>query len=95
MSENRNKEFKGLLLDFFVKNSLSFRVVYQESFRTPIDFLNPNVQEPSRRTLIRDFEEIYQESKEHVFQQLHEYIYNGGRVALTTDYCSAVTGRNI
>ncbi len=54
-----------------------------------IDFLNLNVQVPSRQTLVRDLEEIYQEYKEHVFQQLYKYIYNGGRVTLITDCWSA------
>jgi hypothetical protein len=88
--EQRDKRFRSLLLDFFIKNNLSFRVVDQSSFKDLLRCLSATVIIPSSKSLVRDLEGVFEKGQRVLSQQLAEHVNDLGRVSLTTDCWSAM-----
>jgi hypothetical protein len=59
--ESRDNKFKGLLLNFFIKNNLSFRVVDQQLFKDLIKYLY-ELKLLSSRTLVRRLKKSFEKA---------------------------------
>jgi hypothetical protein len=79
------ERFRILLLEFVIKNNLSFSIVDQPETKALFTFLSPNTTQISRKTLMRDLKGRYMDAEEVVAKKLHQHIEGGGRIALTTD----------
>ena len=53
---SRNEQYRVLLLEFVIKNNLSFSIVDQPETKALLSFLSPNVKQISRATLIGDLQ---------------------------------------
>jgi hypothetical protein len=53
-NQTHNEVFRTLLLEFIIKNDLSFSLVDQPETKALFDFLNLNIKQVSRRTLMGD-----------------------------------------
>jgi hypothetical protein len=61
-----NETFRTLLLEFIIKNNLSFSIVDQLETKALFEFLNPSVKQISRRTLMGDLKRLYQVGEERI-----------------------------
>jgi hypothetical protein len=85
-SEQTHDElYRSLLLEFIIKNNLSFSLVDQPETRKLFTFLSPTTKQVSRRRLIKDLEARYQVGEEQLHQKLQDHVESGGRISLTTD----------
>jgi hypothetical protein len=85
-SEQTHDElYRSLLLEFIIKNNLSFSLVDQPETQRLFTFLSPTTKQVSRRTLIKDLEARYQVGEEQLHQKLQDHVESGGRISLTTD----------
>jgi hypothetical protein len=82
--ESRDDKFKTLLLSFFVKNNLSFRVVDQQSFKDLIEHLC-ELKLPSSRTLVRRLKKTFEKARSELKVELLIHVQSGGRISLTLD----------
>jgi hypothetical protein len=85
----RDQRMRNLLLNFFVQNNLSFRIVDQLSFREFVEYLSARTTLPSRRDLCRDLKATFEKTQNVIKAKLQEHIKAGGRVSITTDTWSA------
>jgi hypothetical protein len=83
--QNHNQRFRNLLLEWVIKNNLSFAIVDQEETKALFSFLSPTTKQISRQTLTRDLKARYESAEETIHTKLQDYIATGGRIALTTD----------
>jgi hypothetical protein len=79
------EKYRKLLLEFIIKNNLSFSLVDQPETRALIGLLSPNIKQISRKTLMGDLKVQYEEGEVEVHEKLQAHINSGGRIALTTD----------
>ena len=80
-----NKRFRNLLLQWIIKNNLSFLIVDQPKTRELFNFLSPKTKLISRATLMRDLKKRYIAGENTKQDKLLDFIEQGGRIALTTD----------
>jgi hypothetical protein len=80
-----DETFRTLLLEWIIKNNLSFSLVDQLETKALIKFLNPNAKQISRRTLMRDLKARYQVAEEIEHQKLQNHVNSGGHISLTTN----------
>lgn len=85
----KDGKLKQLLLNFFIQNHISLRVVDKPSFKNFIEYLSAKIELPSRRTLVHDLEKAFIQAQQVLKEQLLEYMGQGGRFSLTTDTWSA------
>jgi hypothetical protein len=83
--QTHNETFRTLLLEFIIKNNLSFSLVDQPETKALFAFLNPNIKHVSRRILMGDLKAQYQVGEEKLHQRLQDHVDSGGRISLTTD----------
>jgi hypothetical protein len=74
-----------LLLDFIVKNNLSFYIVNQESWKALLYHLSPTTKPISPQTLTRDLQKRFKTEWETIQNIIIEHVEGGGRIALTID----------
>lgn len=79
------ERYRILLLEFIIKNNLSFSIVDQPETKALFSFLSPNTKQISRRTLMEDLKQQYHGREQKIHKMLQQHIYEGGRIALTTD----------
>lgn len=80
-----NQRFRTLLLEFIIKNNLSFSIVDQLETEQLLTFLSPTTTQISRRTLMKDLKARYEVGEELLHQKLLDHVEQGGRISLTTD----------
>jgi hypothetical protein len=83
--QSHDQRYRILLLEFIIKNNLSFSIVDQPETKALLDFLSPNTKQVSSTTLMRDLKARYMEAEEIQHQKLQKHVESGGRIALTTD----------
>src|SRR5437763_5973281 len=83
--QTRDERYRTLLLEFVIKNNLSFSIVDQEETKIRFDFLSPTTKQISRRTLINDLKKRYELGEASLHLQLQDHVQAGGRISLTTD----------
>jgi hypothetical protein len=81
----QEQQYRVLLLEFIIKNNLSFQIVDKPETKALITFLNPKVKQITRATLGRDLKARYEEAETGTRNKLQKHIQSGGRIALTTD----------
>jgi hypothetical protein len=79
------QQYRVLLLEFIIKNNLSFSIVDKPETKALITFLNPRVKQISRFTLGKDLKARYEEAETSTRNKLQKHIQSGGRIALTTN----------
>jgi len=84
-SQTHNETFRQLLLEFIIKNNLSFSLVDQPETKALFHFLNPHTKQIGRRTLMEDLKMLYQAGEEKLHQELQKHVESGGRISLTTN----------
>ena len=82
-------QFRQKLLNFVVKNNLSFSLVEQAEFHELVKHLNPNVTPPTAITLKRDLSSTFNAKRERKKKELQDHVNAGGRISLTTDCWTA------
>lgn len=73
------------LLQFIIKNNVSFSLIGQPETKALFKFLNPRTKQISRRTLGRELESKFDVAKTAKAHELHKHMESGGRIALTTN----------
>jgi arginine exporter protein ArgO len=66
-NQTHNETFHTLLLEFIIKNNLSFSLIDQLETKALFVFLNPNIKYISRRILIGDLKAQYQVREEKLY----------------------------
>ena len=74
-----------LLLDFIIKNNLSFALTEQPETKALLTFLSTTTKQISRRTLLVDLKRRYEAQESKKKELLQAYIATGGRISLITD----------
>jgi hypothetical protein len=80
-----NQRYRNLLLEWVIKNNLSFAIVDQLETKALFFFLSLSTKQISRRTLIRDLQTQYEAREEVIHQKLQDHIATSERIALTTN----------
>jgi hypothetical protein len=57
--QSHNERYRALLLEFVIKNNLSFDIVQQSETKALFYFLSPNTKQISRGTLMNDLKARY------------------------------------
>jgi hypothetical protein len=83
--QSYNQRYRVLLLEFIIKNNLSFSIVDQPETKALFSFISPNIKQIGSTTLMKDLKARYIEAEEVQHQKLQQHIELGGRIALTTD----------
>jgi hypothetical protein len=83
--QTHDQRYRDLLLQWVIKNNLSFAIVDQPETRALFSFLSPATKQISRTTLMRDLKQRYEAGEAAVQTKLQDHIATGGRIALTTD----------
>jgi len=83
--QSHNERYRALLLEFIIKNNLSFDIVQQVETKALFHFLSPNTKQISRGTLMNDLKARYIEAEKGQHIKLQAHVDSGGRIALTTD----------
>ena len=83
--QTHTQRFRTLLLQWIIKNNLSFSIVDQPETKELFAFLNPSLKLISRRTLMDDLKKKYEAGENVQRDRLLEHIEQGGRISLTTD----------
>jgi hypothetical protein len=83
--QTHDERYRTLLLEFIIKNNLSFRIVDQLETKALFTFLSPKTKQCSTKTLIKDLKTRYEIAEEEIHKKLQAHINSGGRIALTTD----------
>ena len=102
-SQTHDERFRILLLEFIIKNNLSFSLVDQAQTKALFKHLSPDTKQISRFSLMKDLKDRYEAAEKEQYATFQQHIERGGRVALTTDAWSgnnkldyaAVTGHII
>jgi len=69
-NQTHNKRFRNLLLEWVIKNNLSFTIVDQLETKALFSFLSPSTTQISRITLMRDLKRRYEGGEEEIYQKL-------------------------
>jgi hypothetical protein len=80
--QSHNQRFRHLLLQWIIKNNLSFSIVDQPETKELFSFLSPSTTLISTKTLMADMKKKY-EVGENIKRD--ELVEDGGRLVLTTD----------
>jgi hypothetical protein len=83
--QTHNERYRTLLLQWIIKNNLSFSIVDQPETKELFGFLNPSIKLVSRKTLMDDLKKRYTAGENTQRDFLIDHIEDGGRIALTTD----------
>jgi len=69
-NQTHNKRFRNLLLEWVIKNNLSFTIIDQLETKALFSFLSLSTTQISRITLIRDLKRQYEGKEEEIYQKL-------------------------
>jgi hypothetical protein len=83
--QTHNQQFRKLLLEFIIKNNLSFSIVNKPETQALFTFLSPTTKQIARTTLMNDLKARYESAENKTRDKLQKHVEGGGRIALTTD----------
>ena len=83
--ESTNENYRRYLVEWVIKNNLSFSIVDQPETKRLFKLIAPNITQVSRRTLTRDLQSRFDAAFTQIKAKVREQIESGGRIALTTD----------
>jgi hypothetical protein len=83
--QTHDEQYRTLLLEFIIKNNLSFCIVDQPKTKALFIFLSPKTKQCLTKTLIKDLKTRYKIAEEEIHKKLQAYINSGRRIALTTN----------
>jgi hypothetical protein len=83
--QSHNQRFRHLLLQWIIKNNLSFSIVDQPETKELFSFLSPSTTLISTKTLMADLKKKYEVGENIKRDELLDFVEDGGRLALTTD----------
>jgi hypothetical protein len=83
--QSQDELYRTLLLEFIIKNNLSFSLVDQPETRALFTFLSPNTKQISRKVLMADLRKRYERGENVQYKDLQDHVESGGRISLTTD----------
>jgi hypothetical protein len=83
--QTHDQQYRNLLLEWVIKNNLSFVIVDQPETKALFSFLSPATKQISRTTLMRDLKKRHEAREDAIQRKLQDYIAIGGRIVLTTN----------
>jgi hypothetical protein len=83
--QTHNQRYRNLLLEFVIKNNLSFSLVDKPETKALFSFLSPSTKQIPRKILMGDLKARYEAAEIKIRDKCQDHIQSGGRFALTTD----------
>jgi hypothetical protein len=83
--QTHNQRYRNLLVEFVIKNNLSFSLVDKPKTKALFSFLSLSTKQIPRKILMGDLKARYEAAEIKIRDKCQDYIQSGGRFALTTD----------